>query len=475
MHSVVAGKDLTGLVGGLNRSPSDLNDVVDNYSLADTDVAEQAVAAAAEAQAAWARTSPNDRFRILDTAGAELEARAGELGRVLAREEGKTLEEATGEVQRAGAVFRFHAGQAYRTHGRVTASLRPGVEVIVEHRPVGVVTVITPWNFPLAIPSWKIAPALVYGNSVVFKPAELVPSSAWALVDILHRAGLPSGVLNLVIGKGSVVAPALVSAPEVKAVSFTGSTSVGRGVLAQAQSNGARVQLEMGGKNPLVVLDDADLGTAVLCAIEGSFGCTGQRCTASSRLIVTAGIHDRFLDALIEATGRIRVGNSLDPSTDMGPIVDERQLNEVQRYLAVARSEGAEIVGGERVEPVDQAFFLSPTLVLNTTQEATINNEEVFGPVASVIRVDDFEEALAVANGVEFGLTAGIVTSSLAAAMDFRALARAGVTMLNLPTAGIDFHVPFGGLDASSYGPREQGEEAIYFFTETSTAYVSRP
>ena len=475
LHSIVAGKPLSGVDGGLNRSPSDLSDVVDDYSLGDTKIAEQAVAAAAETQAAWARTPPSERFRILDKAGAELEARAAELGRVLAREEGKTLAEATGEVQRAGAVFRFHAGQAYRNHGRFTASLRPGVEVIVDHRPVGVVTVITPWNFPLAIPSWKIAPALVYGNTVVFKPAELVPSSAWALVDILHRAGLPSGVLNLVIGKGAVVAPTLVSAPQVKAVSFTGSTSVGRGVLAQAQSNGARVQLEMGGKNPLVILDDADLETAVLCAVEGSFGCTGQRCTASSRIIVTDGIHDRFLDALLEATGRIRVGNSLDPSTDMGPIVDERQLNQVQHYLSAARAEGAEIVGGERLEPAEQAYFLSPALVLNTTQEATINNEEVFGPAASVIRVADYDEALAVANGVEFGLTAGVVTSSLAAAMDFRAHARAGVTMVNLPTAGIDFHVPFGGLDASSYGPREQGEEAIHFFTETSTSYVSRP
>ena len=454
-------------------NPSDLTDVVDTFAVADVADARAAVAAAAQAFPAWSSTTPQARFSILDTAGGEILRRAAELGDLLAREEGKTRAEATGEVTRAGQIFKFHAGQALRITGEYVQSVRPGVDVTVSREPVGVVTVITPWNFPLAIPAWKIAPALAYGNTVVFKPAELVPGCAWALTDILLRAGVPAGVLNLVMGRGSVIGDVITGSAEVSAVSFTGSTETGRHVLKQAQDHGARVQLEMGGKNPLIVVDDADLGTAVDAAVEGAFGSTGQRCTASSRIIVTAGIYDRFTAALAERVRAIRVGDARHPDTQMGPVVDQAQLAQDEHYLSVARADGAEVVGGHRVKAAADGFYLAPALVLNSQPADVINRDEVFGPVASVLRVGDYDEALAAANDTKFGLTAGIVTTSLAKAGHFRRHSTAGMVMVNLPTAGVDYHVPFGGRKASSYGPREQGEHAREFYTVSKTAYVA--
>ena len=455
-----------------NISPSDLSDVIGDFARADVAQSEEAIAAASAAQPGWASRPPGDRFAVLDAAGAELAARAGELGELLSREEGKTRAEGIAEARRAAQILKFHAGEALRNPGELLPSVRPGVEVLVSREPVGVVSIITPWNFPIAIPAWKIAPALAYGNAVVFKPAELVPASAWHLVDILNRAGLPPGVLNLVMGSGREIGDTLVGDRRVDAVSFTGSTSTGHRVRTMAQSHGARVQLEMGGKNPLVVLDDADLDAAVAGAREGAFGSTGQRCTASSRLIVTSGVHDEFVERLRTAMRETTVGHALDPATGMGPVVDESQLDQDLRYIDVARQEGATVLGGELLEAPTKGHFLGPALAVGTDNADTINREEVFGPVASIIRVDDLEHAIVVANDTDFGLTSGIYTASLAAATRFRQESTAGMVMVNLPTAGVDFHVPFGGRGASSYGAREQGG-ARDFYTTTKTSYVA--
>ncbi|MBF4996496.1 aldehyde dehydrogenase family protein [Nocardia sp. BSTN01] len=473
MHrNYIGGQWLSGSTASVDVNPSDLGDVIGEFARADAQQAEQAIAAATSAQPGWAALPGAARAEILDRAGHELIARADELADILAREEGKTLAESLGEVHRAGQIFIFHAGEAVRNPGEFLDSVRPGVEVLIGREPVGVVTVITPWNFPLAIPAWKIAPALAHGNAVVFKPADLVPASAWHLVNILLDAGLPEGVLNLVMGAGREIGDVLTGDRRVNAVSFTGSATTGERVLASAQSHSARVQLEMGGKNPLVVLGDADLDAAVAGAVEGAFGSTGQRCTASSRLIVVDAIHDHFIDRMRDALRDVVVGDARHRATTMGPVVDESQLAQDLRYIKVAVSQGAELSGGELLERATPGHYLSPALLTGTHNHQTINREEVFGPVASVIRVADLDEAISVANDTEFGLTAGIYTQSLAAAGRFRRESTAGMVMVNLPTAGVDYHVPFGGRRGSSFGPREQGRDARDFYTTTKTCYV---
>lgn len=456
-----------------NINPSDLDDVIGHAPASDAATVQDAIDAAAAAAPTWGMSTPETRANVLDTASAEVRARQSELGTLLAREEGKPIAEATAEVGRAAHLLRFFAGEALRIGGDLVPSVRPGMTVEVTREPVGVVGVITPWNFPVAIPTWKIAPALAWGNAVVFKPAENTPAMAHELVDILHRAGLPDGVLNLVYGAGSVVGRALTESPGVDAVTFTGSVSVGRGVIASAAAAGKRVQAEMGGKNPMIVLDDADLGLAVEACANGAYFSTGQRCTASSRLIVTGGIHDRFVEALTARMLGMRVGSALDPRTVVGPVVDERQLEQDERYLRIAAEEGGTVIGGERVDRETRGHFLSPGLVTGTDNAMRINREEVFGPVASVIEVADYDEALAVANDTEFGLSAGICTTYLAVAKHFVRASRAGMVMVNAPTAGVDYHVPFGGTKGSSYGPKEQGAYARDFFSFVKTAYVN--
>ena len=456
-----------------NLNPSDPSDVIGDFARADAQQASAAVEAAAAAQKAWHAAGPQERFTVLDSAGSEILQRADELGDLLSREEGKTLPEAVAEVRRAGQIFKFHAAEALRNPGEFLESVRPGVEVLVGREPVGVVSIITPWNFPMAIPAWKIAPALAHGNAVVFKPADFVPGSAWHLVEILARAGLPAGVLNLVMGRGREVGDVLTGDHRVNAVSFTGSIQTGHRVRASAQSHGARVQLEMGGKNPLIVTDDADLDLAVRGALEGAYGSTGQRCTASSRLIVTDKIHDEFVSRLGDAVASVSVGDARDPKTEMGPVVDETQLAQDLEYIAIADREGGTVLGGEAIDSASKGYFLTPALVVGTKASDTINREEVFGPVASVVRVADLDDAIAAANDTEFGLTSGIYTTSLHAASRFRRESTAGMVMVNVPTAGVDYHVPFGGRKASSYGPREQGRDARDFYTITKTAYVA--
>jgi aldehyde dehydrogenase (NAD+) len=455
-------------------NPSNVRDVVGEFARATTADVERAIASARQAFAKWSLTTPQERFDILDRAGTEILARKEELGRQLSREQGKPLADGIGEAGRAGAIFKYFAGEAVRIRGDKLDSVRPGVEVEVTREPVGVVGIITPWNFPLAIPAWKIAPALAFGNCVVFKPAELAPASPWTIVDILRRAGLPAGVLNLVMGQGSKLGAALTASPDIDAVSFTGSQDIGASVAASAIKNGVRLQLEMGGKNPLIVLDDADLPTAVNVAVNGAYFQTGQRCTASSRLIVTDAIHDRFIEATIERMKRLVVDDALKPGTEIGPVVDERQLGKDLEYVEIGQKEGARLAyGGERLKRETDGYYMSPAIFTETTPAMRINREEIFGPVASVIKVKNYEEALAVANETPFGLSAGIVTTSLKYASHFKRHSQSGLVMINLPTAGLDYHVPFGGRKKSSYGPREQGAYAREFYTIVKTTYVA--
>lgn len=472
-RNFIAGSWSEGASQSPNINPSDTRDVIGTAARASRAEAEAAVEAAHAAAPLWAASTPQQRFDVLDRIGTEILDRREELGRLLSREEGKILAEGIGEVMRAGQIFKFFAGEALRQTGDVLASVRPGVTVDVRREPVGVVALITPWNFPIAIPAWKVAPALAYGNTLVLKPAELVPGSAHALAEIISRSGLPAGAFNLVGGKGSDIGPVLTSHPKVKAVSFTGSVPTGRGIARACAENLKKVQLEMGGKNPMVVLDDADLDIAVAASLNGAFFSTGQRCTASSRLIVTEGIHDRFVARMTEALKKLVVGDALDPATQIGPVVDERQLAQDLDYVDIARGEGGKVAfGGERLNREKPGFYMAPALITETTPGMRINREEVFGPVASVIRVKDYDEALAVANDCEFGLSSGICTTSLKYASDFKAKAQAGMVMVNLPTAGVDYHVPFGGTKGSSFGPREQGRYAAEFYTTVKTAYT---
>jgi aldehyde dehydrogenase (NAD+) len=377
-----------------------------------------------------------------------------------------------GEVGRAAQIFRFFAGEAVRLAGERLPSVRPFIDIAIRREPVGVIGVITPWNFPIAIPAWKIAPALAFGNTVVFKPAELTPAIAWALADILHRSGLPASVFNLVMGPGSVVGRVMIE--QVDAVTFTGSVVTGRKIVQTAVARMIKVQAEMGGKNPLVVLDDADIDVAIDCAVDGSFFQTGQRCTASSRLIVQEGIHDRFVAGLVNRLKKLRVGHALNPDTQIGPVVSEQQLEQDLFYMEIGRKEGATVaVSGQRLNRETPGYYLSPTLFTGTSNDMRINREEIFGPIAAVICVKSYEEALAVANDTEFGLSAGIVTRSQKFARHFEANVESGLAMVNLPTAGLDYHVPFGGRKASSYGPREQGRYAAEFYTDIKTSYMA--
>jgi len=471
--NLIAGEWVDG-DGVENINPSNIKDVVGVYAAATVEQTQQAIAAAKAAFPAWSRSGILDRHAILRKTADEILARKQELGELLSREEGKTLPEGIGEVTRAGQIFDFFAGEVLRLAGEVLPSVRPGVGVEITREPIGVIGIITPWNFPIAIPAWKIAPALAYGNTVVVKPADLVPGSTWAIVDILVRAGLPKGVLNLVMGKGSVVGQAMLDSRDVTAISFTGSVATGKRVAAASVELGRKFQLEMGGKNPTVVLDDADLKVAVETVAQSAFFSTGQRCTASSRLIVTEGIHDRFVEALAERARNLRVGDALAKETEIGPVVDPRQLKQDTDYIEIGQQEGAKlVVGGERVARDTEGYFFSPALFAEATNSMRISREEIFGPVASVIRVKDYEEALATANDTEFGLSAGIVTTSLKYATHFKRNAEAGMVMVNVPTAGVDFHVPFGGRKGSSYGPREQGKYAAEFFTVVKTAYTA--
>lgn len=472
-RNFIAGEWVDGTHAAPNISPSDTGDTIDDFAKASASQANLACEAAAAAARSWSDTPPLARSEVLDKIGDCLLRDRERLGELLSREEGKPRADGIAEVTRAGQIFKFFAGECLRLAGERISSLRPNVIVDVTREPLGVVGIITPWNFPIAIPAWKIAPALAYGNCVVFKPADLVPGSGWELCKIGNEAGLPPGVLNLVMGSGSVVGKAIVESKLVNGISFTGSVDTGRRIGAECVKSGKSVQLEMGGKNPMVVLDDADLETAVRVCLDGAYFGTGQRCTASSRLIVGDKIHDAFVDALTNAMRALRVDHALKPGTQIGPVASNEQLEQDIGYLNIAHDEGARVVGGERLKRDTEGYYLSPALLVNTNNSMRVNREEIFGPIASVIRVTGFDEALEVANDTEFGLSSGICTTSLKYAEAFKRHSGAGMVMVNVPTAGVDLHVPFGGRKGSSFGPREQGRYAMQFYTSVKTSYTS--
>jgi aldehyde dehydrogenase (NAD+) len=469
----IAGEWIGSSEAAEDINPSNTGDVVGLFARADAKATERAIAAAKTAFPAWSRGSIQQRHDILKKIGDDILARKDELGRLLAREEGKTLAEGVGETVRAGQIFLFFAAECVRQSGEKIASVRPGIDIEITREPVGVVGLITPWNFPIAIPAWKIAPALAYGNCVVFKPADLVPGTAHVLSQIIAASGIPPGVFNLVMGRGSVVGETLIRHPDVAAISFTGSVATGQSIAAACVAGMKKFQLEMGGKNPLVVLDDADLATAVECAANGAFFATGQRCTASSRLVVTDGIHDRFVAALAERMKSLVVDDALKSGTHIGPAVDQSQLEQDLKYIGIGKDEGARLVaGGDMLRRDAPGFYVAPALFADVRNDMRIAREEIFGPVAAVIRAKDYDQALAIANDTSFGLVAGICTTSLKHATHFKRNAEAGMVMVNLPTAGVDYHVPFGGRKGSSYGPREQGRYAAEFYTTVKTAYT---
>ena len=456
-----------------NVNPSNLADVIGDYTQADAAQLDAAVNAAQAAFPAWATGNVQARADALDKIGTEILARREELGTLLAREEGKTKPEGIGEATRAGNIFKFFAGECLRLAGEVLPSVRSGVGVEITREPMGVIGLITPWNFPIAIPAWKVAPALAYGNCVVLKPADLVPGCAWALAEIISRSGIPAGVFNLVMGRGSVIGDPLVNHPGINAISFTGSQGVGGRIAQQCAVNLKKVQLEMGGKNPQIILDDADVAQAVELSVQSAFFSSGQRCTASSRLIVTDGIYAKFVEGVKARMATLKIGDALAAGIDIGPVSSRAQLEIDMGYVDIGKAEGASLVaGGERLQLATEGFYMAPALLTDTTADMRINREEVFGPVASIIRVKGYEEALFEANNTPFGLSAGIATTSLKYATHFKRHSQAGMVMVNLPTAGVDYHVPFGGRKGSSFGSREQGRYAQEFFTTVKTAYT---
>ena len=475
MHkNYIAGEWVAGETAIENRNPSDVTDIIGSYAQASTAQLDTAFDAARAAQKIWSRTGLEARQTILMQIGNALMARADELGELLSREEGKPRAEGRGEVYRAGQFFTYYAAEVLRQMGDNADSVRPDIEIDVRRDPVGVVAVVSPWNFPTATAVWKIAPALAFGNAIIWKPANLVPASAVALAEIIASTDLPAGLFNLVMGAGSSIGDALVTSAAIDAITFTGSVETGRRIAAGAIANMTRMQMEMGSKNALAVMDDADIDLAVACAVNGAYGGTGQKCTASSRIIVHDAVHDQFVDKMLAATKALQVGHALEEGTQIGPVVSDTQLAENLDYVALAKSEGGEILcGGERLSLAHDGFYMAPCLVAGTQNDWRVNREEMFAPIACIMRARSYDEALNIVNDTPFGLTAGIITKSLARASHFRRNADTGCVMVNLPTAGTDYHVPFGGRGDSSYGPREQGQYAVDFFTSVKTAYIA--
>ncbi len=469
----IAGEWVEGETSIENRNPSDISDLVGNYAQASQQQLEDTIEAAHLAQKEWASYALERKQNVLMNIGNELMSRAEELGTLLSREEGKPLAEGKGEVYRAGQFFTYYAAEVLRQLGENAASVRAGVDIDVRREPVGVVAIISPWNFPTATASWKIAPALCYGNAVIWKPANETPASAHALTEIIARQDIPKGLFSLLMGAGGNIGQKLVEHPKINAISFTGSVPVGQGIARAAVNNFTKIQMEMGSKNALVIMDDGDMDIAVAAALGGAFGGTGQKCTASSRLIVHQKIHDEFVERLVKGAKAMKIGHALEEGTQMGPVVSARQLKENLDYVALGQSEGAELLcGGERLEMPQDGYYMSPGVFVNTNNQMRINREEMFAPLTSVIKANGYEEALQIVNDTEFGLTSGIITQSLARATHFRQNAQTGVVTINLPTAGTDYHVPFGGRGQSSYGPREQGKNAAEFYTTIKTSYI---
>ena len=458
-----------------NINPANTDEVIGSNRQATREEARAAVEAAAQAFADWKRTPAPARGKIVAKAARLMEEAKEELAQTLTREEGKTISESRGELQRSINVAEFCAGESRRMNGETIFSELPSNFVYTIKQPLGVVACVTPWNFPVAIPTWKIAPALVAGNTVVFKPATITPATAVRIVQIFAEAGLPSGVLNLILGSGSDAGDEIINHPAVKAVSFTGSNPVGIRLYEQVSRRGAKCQCEMGGKNPVVVLEDADLDLAVENTAQGAFGSSGQRCTATSRAVVVDKVAEEFVERIAKRAQSMRLGDGMDPQTEMGPSVDETQFKTVLEYLNIGREDGAKLVcGGERAtgNGLDKGFFVKPTVFDHVTPDMRIAREEIFGPVLSVMRVKDFEEAMNVANDTEFGLSSSIFSNDAARIFRFVDEIETGMTHINSPTTGGEAHIPFGGIKGTGIGDREQGSTALDFYTELKVVYV---
>lgn len=458
-----------------NINPANTNDIIGTIKLSTREEAREAVESAANAFQAWRTTPAPTRGKIVARFAQLLEREKESLAQLLTREEGKTVAESRGELQRSINVSEFCAGEARRLNGETIQSELPLNFAYTIKQPLGVVACITPWNFPVAIPVWKLAPALVAGNTVVFKPAEATPATAVRIVELFEEAGLPKGVLNLILGKGSEIGDEIANQAVVKAISFTGSTEIGLKLYEQVARRGAKVQCEMGGKNPVVVLEDADLDLAVESTASGAFGSTGQRCTATSRAVVVDKIADEFVKRVVERARKMRIGNGSDAKTEMGPSVDEKQFNTVLKYINIGKEDGAELLtGGKRAEGdgLENGFFIEPTVFDKVTPDMRIAREEIFGPVLSVLRVKNFDEAMIVANDSEFGLTSSIFTNDPNLIFRFVDEIETGMTHINSPTTGGEAHIPFGGVKATGIGEREQGSTALDFYTELKVVYV---
>ena len=458
-----------------NRNPADTDEVVGRFVKGTPADVDSAAAAAAAAFPGWAATNGPARGAILYKAADILDRRFEQISEEMTREEGKTLPEAKGEVRRSINIFRYFAAEGARMAGQVVPSERERVHMFAFRKPLGVVGLVTPWNFPSAIPAWKLAPALVCGNTVVLKPASAAPLSAWRLVEALGEAGLPQGVVNFVAGSGGSLGSALVNAKPLKAVSFTGSCQIGQWLHGEASKRRLRIQLEMGGKNPTIVLADADFNAAVENVANAAFFSTGQKCTATSRAIVEDAIYDRFVAALVERTRKLKVGNGMDPSVHIGPCVDQDQMETVLRYIEIGTKEcGAPRIGGSRLTGgvYDKGWFVEPTIFADVTEDMTIAREEIFGPVLAVMRARDFEDALRLANNVPFGLSASIQSTNLTRVFDYIYRMEAGLLTVNLPSAGVEYQLPFGGTKDSSFGPKEQGQTALDFYSDFKTVYL---
>ncbi len=458
-----------------NINPANTDDVLGTIRQATRDEARSAVEAASHAFREWRATPAPTRGRIVARAARLMEEHKEDLAQLLTREEGKTISESRGELQRSINVAEFCAGEARRLNGETIQSELPANFAYTIKQPLGVVACVTPWNFPVAIPVWKIAPALVAGNTVVFKPASLTPATAVRIVEIFEEAGIPKGVLNLILGSGSDAGDEIINHPAVKAISFTGSNEVGIRLYEQASRRGAKVQCEMGGKNPVVVLEDADLELAVESTAQGAFGSSGQRCTATSRAVVVNDIADEFVTRLVKRAESMRIGAGNNPDMEMGPSVDESQFKTVLSYIDIGREDGAELkCGGVRAEGdgLDKGYFVRPTVFDRVTPDMRIAREEVFGPVLSVLRVKDFDEAMQVANDSEYGLSSSIFTNDAVRIFRFVDEIETGMTHINSPTTGGEAHIPFGGIKGTGIGDREQGSTALDFYTDLKVVYV---
>ena len=458
-----------------NINPANTAEVIGANRQATREEARAAVEAASAAFHDWRRTPAPARGKIVAKAARLMEAAKEELATILTHEEGKTISESRGELQRSINVAEFCAGESRRMNGETILSELPSNFVYTIKQPLGVVACVTPWNFPVAIPTWKIAPALVAGNTVVFKPATITPATAVRIVEIFEEAGIPPGVLNLILGSGSDAGDEIINHPAVKAVSFTGSNGVGIRLYEQVSRRGGKCQCEMGGKNPVVILEDCDMDLAVENTAQGAFGSSGQRCTATSRAVVVDKIADEFVERISKRAQSMRIGDGMDPQTEMGPSVDESQFKTVLEYLNVGREDGATLVcGGERAtgNGLDKGYFVKPTVFDHVTPDMRIAREEIFGPVLSVMRVKDFEQAMEVANDTEFGLSSSIFTNDAARIFRFVDEIETGMTHINSPTTGGEAHIPFGGIKGTGIGDREQGSTALDFYTELKVVYV---